>query len=483
MPRLIRFMSLQTVALACIVLSTFLLPTLAQESSGKAWLAGDHHIHSRYSVGWNREIDPPAPIIGGDAIYPIQMNALMAKYFGLSWMVSTDHGGPGHSKVNRERAYPELLQSRLAVPEVIQFYGMELDTPGADHSSLIIPFSDTEAEQLFAIESDWAKREPWPANPEWDTEPRMLLALAAMAQQQLPPLIIANHPSRSATDLAEYGLDHPDELRKWNDIAPRVAVGMAGAPGHQAATLNADGSAKLEGARGGYGRYPTLGGFDQLSATVGGFWDAMIGEGRDWWITANSDSHVHFSEGGSDFWPGEYSKTYVWADSDHASILEAIRSGRIFVTTGDLISGIKLSLTGAGSAKELFPGDRVVVEQGQELQLQVTLNLSGRPNFNGDNPELRRVDIIQGLLFSAENPATDNSNASTRVIDRIEPDQWQQQGDRISFDIRIPRVEAGMYLRLRGTSGSELEPQPDLRGETPWQDLWFYTNPVRFVTN
>ena len=124
-----------------------------------------------------------------------------------------------------------------------------------------------------------------------------------------------------------------------------------------------------------------------------------------------------------------------------------------------------------------------MVEQGQELQLQVTLNLSGRPNFNGDNPELRRVDIIQGLLFSAENPATDNSNASTRVIDRIEPDQWQQQGDRISFDIRIPRVEAGMYLRLRGTSGSELEPQPDLRGETPWQDLWFYTNPVRFVTN
>jgi len=63
----------------------------------RQWLAGDHHIHSRYSVGWDREQNPPEPIIGKDAIYPIQMNALMGKYFGLSWMVTTDHGGPNHS--------------------------------------------------------------------------------------------------------------------------------------------------------------------------------------------------------------------------------------------------------------------------------------------------------------------------------------------------------------------------------------------------
>ena len=453
------------------------------EAGDREWLAGDHHIHSRFSVGWDQTQNPPAPILGGDAIYPTPKNAEMARSFGLSWMVTTDHGGPNHSKVNLNDAYPELQVSRKQVPDVIQFYGMELNTPAGDHSSLIVPHVHNEADVVFDLESGFDKREAFPLDPSRDTEGKMLEALKVMQAMKEQPVVIANHPSRSATDLAEYGLDHPDELRKWNDTAPRVAVGMTGAPGHQAATLNADGSAKLEGARGGYGRYPTLGGFDQLSATVGGFWDAMIGEGRDWWITANSDSHVHFREGGSDFWPGEYSKTYVWADPDHASILEAIRSGRIFVTTGDLISGIKLSLTGAGSARELFPGDRVVVEQGQELQLQVILNLSGRPNFNGDNPELRRVDIIQGLLFSAENPATDNSNASTRVIDRIEPDQWQQQGDRISFDIRIPRVEAGIYLRLRGTSGSELEPQPDLRGENPWHDLWFYTNPVRFVTN
>src|SRR3546814_15127074 len=31
------------------------------------WLAGDHHIHSRFSVGWDRETNPPTPILGADA--------------------------------------------------------------------------------------------------------------------------------------------------------------------------------------------------------------------------------------------------------------------------------------------------------------------------------------------------------------------------------------------------------------------------------
>ena len=113
-----------------------------------SWIAGDHHIHSRFSVSFNCETDPlrTSPIIGGGAIYPIPMNALMARRSGLSWMVATDHGGPNHSKVNLEKAYPELILSRELVPEVIQFFGLELNPPGADHSSLIIPNDDNEAQ-------------------------------------------------------------------------------------------------------------------------------------------------------------------------------------------------------------------------------------------------------------------------------------------------------------------------------------------------
>ena len=85
-----------------LFLTTLLMSSTAstQSDEGYAWLAGDHHIHSRYSVGWNRDVDPPTPVRGGDAIYPIHMNALMGKYFGLSWTVATDHGGPNHSKAN-----------------------------------------------------------------------------------------------------------------------------------------------------------------------------------------------------------------------------------------------------------------------------------------------------------------------------------------------------------------------------------------------
>ena len=70
-----------------------------------------------------------------------------------------------------------------------------------------------------------------------------------------------------------------------------------------------------------------------MTARLGGFWDSMLGEGRRWWITANSDSHIHWTKDGGDFWPGEYSKTYVWATPSHDSILQGIREGRVFVTT------------------------------------------------------------------------------------------------------------------------------------------------------
>ncbi len=96
----------------------------------------------------------------------------MAKYFGLGWMVATDHGGPNHSRVNLEQAYPELQQSRLVVPEVVQFWGMEFDTPGADHSRSDHSHTATKGGTSSCLLSSRAsKREPWPADSSWDAEP------------------------------------------------------------------------------------------------------------------------------------------------------------------------------------------------------------------------------------------------------------------------------------------------------------------------
>jgi hypothetical protein len=436
----------------------------------RTWLAGDHHIHSRYSVGWNRDVEPPEPIVAGDAIYPIPTNAEMARSHGLSWMVATDHGGPNHSRVSLEMAYPELLQARAEIPELVQFFGMEFDSPGADHSSLIVPNTSDEAERVHEIESTFSRNEPWPSDPSWDTEPRMLEALRTMSAFAAPPVVIANHPSRSAPGLGDYGLYDPAELRDWNDTAPDVAVGMAGAPGHQGVTLRS-----ATGARGGYGNHPTMGGFDQMTARLGGFWDSMLGEGRRWWITANSDSHVNWRDGGVDFWPGEYSKTYVWAERDHDSVLDGIRNGRIFVTLGDLLS--ELYVTVRADRDEATIGGTVEVERGDSVEVTIRFLDPVDPNHNGQNPSVTRVDLIVGLVLGPAEARSSDTNPTTRVEARFTEADWTVDGPYRTVTYMLPAM-ADLYLRVRGTNGEELEPEPDPRGENPWTDLWFYSNPI-----
>lgn len=439
------------------------------------WLAGDHHIHSRYSVGWDDSTDPPSPVIGGDAIYAIDRNAEMARAFGLEWMVATDHGGPNHSKVNLEQAYPELLESRDRVPEVVQFMGLELNTPGADHSSIIVPHTHDEGERLYEYERRFDKYEPWPNDGARDNEDLMIDALSFVDEYPTKPIVIAHHPSRSAPALGEYGLTSPAELRRWNDAAPDVAVGMEGAPGHQAATISERGYN-----RGAYGRgFPTLGGFDQMTAELGGFWDSMLGEGRRWWITANSDSHVHYTEGGIDFWPGEYSKTWVFAQKDHDAILESLRAGRIFVTLGDLINDLTFSASAGSHRAEL--GETLEAASGEQVTINIRVRDPGEINANGDDPKVARIDLIGGEITGPVADQSAHQHQHTRVLARFDEGTWQRDGEYLTMAYTMT-VTGPLYVRLRGTNTDQLEPEPDVLGEDPWQDLWFYSNPVFIST-
>jgi len=79
------------------------VPSIAPDD-GRQWLAGDHHVHSEWSVDWDRSTTPPTPIRGGDSSYTRSRNAVQAQAFGLRWVVHTDHGGPGHSAVTRDHA-------------------------------------------------------------------------------------------------------------------------------------------------------------------------------------------------------------------------------------------------------------------------------------------------------------------------------------------------------------------------------------------
>lgn len=455
----------------------------ALPGAGRQWLPGDHHIHSEFSAEY--EPDPaspqtaPIPLLGKDGRYTIVKNAEMARQFGLRWMVSTDHGGPNHSKLNFEQAWPEVDRARRAVPEMLIFYGMEFDTPAGDHSSLIIPFTADERAQLRAIEAGFSKKDPWPRNDAWDTEGRMIDALKAMRDQKVPPVLIANHPSRSATATAGWGLYTPAEFRNWNDTAPRVAIGMEGAPGHQASALKPDGSPDPTGNRGGYGRAPTLGGFDQMTATLGGFWDSMLAESRRWFITATSDSHSNWRDGGNDFWPGEYAKTYVQARHTHADIIDGLRTGRIFVSTGDLVSEVEV-IAASGTARAGI-GGTLKARNGRPVEVTIRVRDPAGPNAAGRTPDVARVDLITGPITGPAPDRTTISAPGTAVTQRFTRNNWQRSGEYLTMRYTIPALSGPLYLRVRGTSTAELEPSADPKGESPWDDLWFYANPITII--
>ncbi|WP_245657614.1 phosphoesterase [Herbidospora mongoliensis] len=439
-------------------------------SKGRMWRAGDHHVHSEYSGAFDTSVTPPKFSKGADAVYPIVTNAIMAKHFGLTWAMCTDHGGPNHSKVNLEQAYPDLLRSRILVPDVLQFWGMEFDAPALDHHTLMIPHHSGEAQQLFELEKHYAKLEAFPVDPGRDTEAKMVEFLKAAKGMGNKPLVIAHHASRSATGLGVYGLDTPKEFRNGNNAAPDIYVGFEGAPGHQAGPLNG-------GARGGYGNHPTYGGFDQMTARVGGLWDSLLGEGRRWWITATSDSHVHWTRGGSDFWPGEYSKTYVYARQDYADIMDGLRNGRIWVTTGDLITS--LDLTASGQGREAASGETIMLSRRNRSDVEIEIRFRPRTvvNGNGVRPQVRRVDLITGQITGPNADVNADTNPTTKVVARFGPRDWHKQGSEYVIRHTLRNVESDMYARVRGTSTDEAEPLADGK-ESPWDDLWFYSNPV-----
>ncbi|WP_338672729.1 phosphoesterase [Streptomyces sp. SCSIO 30461] len=436
----------------------------------RSWRAGDHHVHSEYSGDFDTSTTPPTFQKGADAVYPIVTNAIMGKHFGLSWMMCTDHGGPTHSKVNLELAYPDLLRSRALVPEVLQFWGMEFDAPALDHHTLMIPHHTDEAQQLYALESRFAKHDAFPADPGRDTEARMVEFLKTAKDMRRKPLVIAHHASRSATGLGVYGQDTPREFRNGNNAAPDVYVGFEGAPGHQAGPL-------IGKARGGYGKYPTHGGFDQMTARVGGLWDSLLGEGRRWWITATSDSHVHWTRGGADFWPGEYSKTHVLARQDYADVMDGLRNGRVWVGTGDLIT--TLDLTASNRGCDAGMGETLTVSRRHrtDVELEIRFRPLEGTNGNGDRPQVRRVDLIVGQVTGPSANLDTDTDPTTRVVARFGPGDWRREGGGFVIRHTLRGVESDLYARVRGTNTDEVEPLADGL-ESPWDDLWFYSNPV-----
>ncbi len=445
---------------AFAIAATLPVSAFADDDADRRWLPGDHHVHSEWSVDWDTSTTPPTPVRGGDSPYSRTRNAEEARRHGLAWMVHTDHGGPGHSAVTHESAWPALQQARIEVPEVLQFHGMEFDVPAGEHASLFMAPGAHENAMLVDLERRFSRREV--DDDKRDAPEAMLAALRHMQAQQPQPLMFVNHPARTATGIGAWGQVDPQELRNWQDAAPDVLVGMEGAPGHQADRrhrgLYRNGAAK------------TWGGFDQMTAQVGGVWDTMLAEGRRFWITSTSDSHRNVDIGGADFWPGQYSKTYVLARHDSADIFDGLRNGRMFAVTGDLIDTLDLQVQAEGAAPASM-GGTLQVDAGSQITVRVAVTLPAGNNFNDERNAIDHIDVIAGH-------ASADGGTPVITVHTVRPAQWRQTGNRITFEVSLPAPDKQGFVRVRGTSTTQIEPTPDAAGEDPWHDLWFYSNPV-----
>jgi hypothetical protein len=481
---------------------------------GFQWLAGDHHIHTQYS---------------SDGNYKVSDQAGHARAYGLDWMVITDHGSNAHAKIGVEKVNPDIVAARGSLRDLLIFQGMEWNIPAAEHATVFVHPGRHEVSVLKEFEQTYDGSQQPATNTVAQNEALAVSGIKFLAEQVKRrkvdgALFLANHPSRR-------GIDSPHEIRNWRDADPTVAIGMEGAPGHQAA-----GIAKPNGPGGGRGfydnnpgaesfpgypleTYRTWGGFDWMTSTVGGLWDSLLAEGKPWWVTANSDSHtIHLDQAargpgsdfelngkyndpvyggtvrtdGGDFWPGFYSKTHVGSSSfSYRSVMDGLRAGRVWIDHGGLIADLDARVRSAGDyrASSGTPlGGVHRVRRGSSVELTVDIDLATLPNWAQFTPTLKRVDVIVGQVTG---PVADRDTFTAPTAKVVRSFEVTPGKARLSFTHSFGRLDKPFYVRLRGTDGNRTQPglmgaaidpfgpKLDVRGDAnPWGDLWFYANPI-----
>ena len=209
-----------------------------------------------------------------------------------------------------------------------------------------------------------------------------------------------------------------EHLRNFNNAAPTVAFGMETQPGHGASDNRGEyrpDRNNINGVRVDSVGGTTWGGTGVYGAQVGGVWDALLGEGRNFWFFASSDWHNRGSFGPDDrrttqdFYPGEYQRDYVMVrDNDgkrhhkHKSkdqltpqeIVDGLRSGNSWTDSGQLID--RLAFVACADTKL---NDRVGDKLMQAAVLKAAIDntdvqLGARCATMGEKLEVRRGEEV-----------------------------------------------------------------------------------------
>ena len=247
-----------------------------------------------------------------------------------------------------------------------------------------------------------------------------------------------------------------ESLRDFNNAAPTVAFGMETQPGHGASDARGEYTVHRNNFGGTIGNVDsvggtTWGGTGVYGAQIGGVWDALLGEGRNFWFFASSDWHNRGMFGpddrrsSQDFYPGEYQRTAVMVRKDDDkkgghffdahdkgknskvltpnAIVDGLRSGNVWASSGqlidrlafvvcadtrlnDAIGNVLLESATVLAAKENTDvdldakcatlGEKLTVRPGSEVVVAITVRDPSGTNYapyTFPNPSLAQVGI------------------------------------------------------------------------------------------
>ncbi len=426
-----------------------------------------------------------------------------------TYAVSSGHQNMWRWQSLSEYSFPSVLNVRKQYRRNTIIQGFEWNLPGHEHGSVAIlggqfkrkqpsvnalaefeyKFDNSDRDTTGGALRGWVKSK--------NTGHEKTLEAIRWCQQHYPyqSWIIPAHPERKKTyTIADF--------RDMNDAGPDVAFGFESMPGHQKSKNRGEYSPSVANGN------ATYGGTGIFAAKVGGLWDALLSEGREWWLFASSDFHDTIN----DFYPGEYQKTYVYTHGslNPTNIAKGLKSGNSWVVTGDLIDYLQFRIKNSGKTATM--GETLDLNS-QSITIFILVHDPLTPNHNRysnySKPMLDHIDLIAGYVTDKISKDSvlykvDSVN-TTRVIARFDAkggiidskglisSKWKDIGNGWKeMKITINNVSSNMYFRLRGTNhGLNVANETDGEGNPlsdqllapndaakAFADLWFYSNPV-----
>jgi hypothetical protein len=387
------------------------------------WLKVDTHTHTKFSDG-ARTVDE---VLNRASVY------------GCDAVAITDHTDLNLQTATREY-FDAIERARAKRPNMIVFAGVEWNIPpenGQEHMTILV--APELEKQLTAFKERFDDLNRSTRDRKTAAEGLRWLAANATSADGIAPVGVYEHPSRADAS----SMENVKDIKAWRAIND-VVIGFAGAPGHQ-------GNKPIGSYQ--YKEVP-IDRWDPVAARIGDAWDTLLGGGLDiWGAYAPSDFHSESLTGLGDYWPGQFSETWVYAsERSSAGILQALRAGSFFADHGRIVREVELRVNATGLTRPAGAGEVIAVRKDAE----VTVDLSLKVPPDAWRPGPNHVDQVEIIAIDRD---------GARIIAQGRP---AEAGPAIAKTVQVP--DGGIVFRARGFSLLETGTR-----------LAFYTNPVRVV--